>query len=304
MMDPSCSVEKLQGSMTALVTPFREGEIDWARLDALVDHQIAGGTDWLVACGTTAETPTLTRAERERVIKAVIARAPDRCGVMVGTGSNSTDATVEQTRWAAAAGASAALIVAPYYNRPTAEGLFRHFAKVAESVDLPIVLYNVPKRTGVSIGNDVIVRLRTMFPHVAALKHATGSVDGVTELLGLCDIAVLSGDDALTWPLMSIGAVGVISVISNLTPSLIKSQVVAALAGDFAAARRYHRKVHDLAVEIGRFGPNPIPIKTAMAINGLLEEEFRLPLCPLDGEARAGLERVLRRHELCESSNI
>lgn len=303
-MDASCSGAALQGAMTALVTPFLDGEVDWARLDALVDHQIEGGTDWLVACGTTAETPTLTRAERERVIHAVIARAGDRCPVMVGTGSNSTAATVEQTCWAAAAGASAALIVAPYYNRPTAEGLFRHFAKVAESVDLPIVLYNVPKRTGVSISNDVVVRLRTSFPHIAALKHATGSVDGVTELLADCDIAVLSGDDAITWPLMSIGAVGVVSVISNLTPSLVKSQTVAALAGDYAAARQYHRKVHDLAIEIGRFGPNPIPIKTAMAINGLLKEEFRLPLCPMDDEARLALEGVLRRHELCESSNI
>ena len=221
-MDRCSSTLTLQGSMTALVTPFREGEVDWACLDALVDRQIEGGTDWLVACGTTAETPTLTRSERAKIIDVVIARAGDHCRVMVGTGSNSTAVTVGQTREAAAAGASAVLVVAPYYNRPTAEGLFRHFAKVAESVDLPIVLYNVPKRTGVSISNDVVARLRRAFPHIAALKHATGSVDGVTELLELCDIAVLSGDDALTWPLMSIGAVGVISVISNLAPSLIK----------------------------------------------------------------------------------
>ena len=289
--------------MTALVTPFREGEVDWARLDALVDRQIDGGTDWLVACGTTAETPTLTRSERVKIVDTVIARAGDRCGVMVGTGSNSTAVSVEQSREAAAAGAAAVLVVAPYYNRPTAKGLFRHFAKVAEAVDLPIVLYNVPKRTGVSITNDTVVRLRQSFPHIAALKHATGSVDGVTELLGRCDITVLSGDDALTWPLMAIGAVGVISVISNLTPSLIKSQVDVVLAGDYAAARNYHRRVYDLAVEIGRFGPNPIPIKTAMAVAGLLEEEFRLPLCPMDNEARAELERVLQRHELGESAN-
>ena len=195
------------------------------------------------------------------------------------------------------------MIVAPYYNRPTAEGLFRHFATVAEAVDLPIVLYNVPARTGVNIPNDVAVRLRGAFPHIVAIKHATGSVDGVTELLEQCDLAVLSGDDALTWPLMSIGAVGVISVISNFSPSLIKSQVSAALEGNYPAASEYHRKVYDLAVSLGRFGPNPVPIKTAMAISGLLEEEFRLPLCPVDAEAREGIRRVLRRHELSDASS-
>jgi 4-hydroxy-tetrahydrodipicolinate synthase len=223
---------------------------------------------------------------------------------MAGTGSYSTAETVRRTQEAAGGGADAALIVAPYYNRPTPEGLYRHYAKIAESTDLPIVLYNVPIRTAVSIPNDVVVRLREAFPHIVAIKHATGGVNGVTDLGARCDIAVLSGDDVLTWPLMSLGAVGVISVVGNLCPSLLKSLVVAGLEGNHPAALQYHRKVHDLAEGIGRYGPNPLPIKTAMAIAGLIEEEFRLPLCPLDAEARTAIEGVLRRHEILEPTGI
>lgn len=286
------------GAMTALVTPFRDGKVDWPCLDALVDRQVEQGTDWLVPLGTTGESPTLTRAEHDGVLDAVLARSASRCPVMAGTGSNSTAETVDRTKHAAAAGANAALVVTPCYNRPTPEGLFRHFATVAESTDLPIVLYNVPARTGVNLDNDVVVRLREAFPNIAALKDATGNVDHVTDLRSRCDIAVLSGDDSLTWPLMALGAVGVVSVIANLVPSLMKSLVVAGLAGEVAAALAIHRKVYDLAIGIGRYGPNPLPIKTAMATAGLIAPEFRLPLCPLDAQARAGVERVLRRHEI------
>ncbi len=288
--------------MTALVTPFSRKEVDWDRLDGLVDRQIEGGTDWLVPCGTTGESPTLTPQEHEKVLAAVIARSKGRCPVLAGTGSNCTSETVRRTRQAAAAGADAALIVAPYYNRPTAEGLFRHYAEVASSVDIPIVLYNVPLRTGVNITNDVVVRLREAFPQIVAIKHATGSVAGVTELLTRCDITVLSGDDALTYPLMALGATGVISVISNLVPRRVKSLVEAVLAGDGAEAIRCHRKLCDLAEGLGRYGPNPVPIKTAMAMCGWIEEEFRLPLCPVGADARAGIERVLLRHALPVSS--
>ena len=294
------SRRELRGSMTALVTSFRDGVVDWPRLDALVDRQIEGGTDWLVPCGTTGESPTLTDEEHRRIIEAVIARAEGRCGVMAGTGSNRTDETLRRTKHAAVAGADAALVVAPYYVRPSQEGLFRHYATIAESVDLPIVLYNVPKRTGVTISNDTVVLLRKAFPNVVALKHATGSVDGVTELLGRCDISVLSGDDSLTWPLMALGAVGAISVIGNLVPGLLKSLVSSALTGDCPAALSCHGQVHDLAEGIGRFGPNPVPIKAAMALAGLIEEEFRLPLCPVDAEARDSIAEVLRRHGLLE----
>jgi len=294
---------ELRGSMTALVTPFLQGEIDWPRLDALVDRQIDAGTDWLVPCGTTGESPTLTEPEREAMLQRVVAQSGGRRPVLAGTGTYSTAETIHRTRRAAELGANAALLVAPYYNRPTPEGLYAHFAAVAEAVDLPLVLYNVPFRTGVTIPNDVVIRLRRSHRNVVAIKHATGSVDGVTELLASGDIAVLSGDDALTWPLMALGAVGTISVVSNLAPVLIRSAVQAALEGDLAEARQYHRKVHDLALGLGRFGPNPLPIKTAMALAGLLEEEFRLPLCPLDAEARSGVKGLLRRYELLQQAD-
>ncbi|MBI4718231.1 MAG: 4-hydroxy-tetrahydrodipicolinate synthase [Planctomycetes bacterium] len=255
--------------MTALVTPFHDGDIDWPRVDMLVDRQIEGGTDWLVPCGTTGEAPTLTADEHHQLLEAVLTRAAGRRPVMAGTGTNSTAETVRRTRLAQEAGADAALVVAPYYNRPTEEGLYRHFASVADAVDLPIVLYNVPIRTGVNIPTDVVVRLRRTYPHVVGLKHATGSVDGVTDLMARCDIAILSGDDPLTWPLMSLGA--------------------------------GHRRVYELAIGLDRFGPNPLPIKSAMALAGLLNEEFRLPLCGLGEDARQGIERLLVRMELLEA---
>ena len=289
--------------MTALVTPFCDGDVDYACFERLVDRQIEGGTDWLVPLGTTGESPTLSDAERDKILETVLTRSGGRCGVMPGTGSNNTADTVERTRRAQAAGADAALVVVPSYNRPTSEGLFRHFATIADAVELPIVLYNVPARTGVDMGNDVVVRLREAHANIVAIKDAAGDVDRVTDLSSRCDIVVLSGDDTLTWPLMALGAVGVISVLSNLAPSLMKSLVTAAEAGEVTSALPLHRKVYDLAVGLGRFGPNPIPIKTAMAVSGLVREEFRLPLCPVDKSARSGIEAVLRRHELLEPTN-
>ena len=294
----------LAGSMTALVTPFRNGEVDWAALSLLVERQIAGGADWLAPCGTTGEAPTLTDEERDHILESVIAAAEGRCGVMAGTGSNCTAKTVQATKAAASRGVHAALVVTPYYNRPTQEGLFRHFAAVAEAVDIPIVLYNVPVRTGVNLSNDTVVRLRERFPHVAGLKDASGAVDGVTDLVQRCDIAVLCGDDALTWPMMAVGAVGVISVLSNLQPELMKRLVTSAREGDIPASVSYHRRVFAAAGALGRFGPNPIPVKTAMAVAGLIAEEFRLPLCPMEGEARRNLERLLRRHEMISGGAI
>lgn len=287
-----------QGTMTALVTPFKCGSVDWACLDRLVDRQIECGIEWLVPCGTTGEAPTLSETERRRVAEAVISQADSRCRVLVGTGTNCTQRTIDQTRCAADAGADAALIVAPYYNRPTQEGLFLHFSAVAEAVDLPIVLYNVPPRTSVNIGNDVVVRLFEQFENVVAIKHATGSVDGVSDLRLRSGIAILSGDDALTFALMSLGGVGVISVISNLVPKLVKSLTDALLAGDQSLAAGVRSTFESLAIKLGRFGPNPLPIKTAMAACDLLVEEFRLPLCPLGERSRVAIVEVLHQHGL------
>jgi len=289
---------KLRGSMVALVTPFREGAVDHESLNRLVDLQIEAGTAALVPCGTTGESPTLTEAEHQRVIEAVIARSDGRCPVIAGTGSNATAQAVSRTKQAAAAGADGALLVAPYYNRPTQEGLYRHYAAVAEAVDVSLVLYNVPKRTGVAIAEQTVIRLRRDFDHVVAVKHATGTVDGVDEILTGCDIDVLSGDDGLTWPMMALGAVGVISVVANITPGLVKDLVEAAAAGRVDQAGSIHRQVSALMQAMNRLGPNPIPIKTALALAGLCAEEFRLPLCPLDEQAKRSLEAVLRQHEL------
>lgn len=300
-MTRSTTNSEVRGAMTALVTPFSGGQVDWDRLNTLVDLQIDAGIDWLVPCGTTGESPTLSHDEHGRIVEAVIERSRGRTRVMAGTGSNSTAEAVLRTKHATSAGADGVLVVAPYYNRPTQEGMYRHFGAIADCTDRPIVLYNVPFRTGVAMSNDLVVRLRESFPNIVAIKHATGSVDGVTELLSRCDITVISGDDSLTWPLMCLGAFGLISVVSNLCPTMVKSLVALALEGKHVEAANYHRKVYDLAEGLGRFGPNPIPIKTAMAIVGMIEEEFRLPLCPLDSQARKGVEALLKNLNIMET---
>lgn len=298
------SRRNLQGAMTALVTPFQNGEVDWVRLGNLVEHQVSGGIDWLVPCGTTGESPTLLQNERDQILESVVTRANGRCSILAGTGSNSTADTIEKSIRAVSHGADAVMLVTPYYNRPPQEGLYRHFASVAEKIDLPIVLYNVPARTGATISNEVIIRLRKQYPHIAAIKDATGDISRMTELIHQSDIVVLCGDDSLTWPMMAVGALGVISVISNLCPSLVKSLVVAAQKGLMDEAMRIHRKLHGLGESLSCLGPNPLPIKTAMAMVDLVLEEFRLPLCPLDVDAHAQIERVLRRHELLTHASI
>jgi 4-hydroxy-tetrahydrodipicolinate synthase len=255
-----------------------------------------------VPCGTTGETPTLSPTERKKILETTLEHAQDKCAVMPGTGANSTSTTIQLTKDAARTGADAALVVTPYYNRPTQEGLFRHFAAIAEAVEIPLVLYNVPARTGCDLQNDTIVRLREKFPTIAAVKDATGGMDRVTDLIARTDIAVLSGDDVLTWPMMVCGAVGVISVLGNLAPRLMGSLVRAAARRDSKTALQLHKKVYDFAVGIGVHGPNPIPIKTAMSIAGLIEEEFRLPLCPLDDQARDAIAKLVLRHELMTES--
>ncbi len=283
---------KLDGCYTALVTPFRNGEIDTTALRELVEFQISRGITGLVPVGTTGESPTLDFDEHERVIELVIAAAAGRCPVIAGTGANSTAEAVRLTRHAAAAGATASLQVTPYYNKPTQEGLYQHFARVADDGGLPIVLYNVPGRSGREIGIDTVARLAP-HPQVVAIKEAGGSVDRVSAILDACDITVLSGDDSLTLPMIAVGARGVISVASNIIPDRVTAMVQAALNDDWQRARQLHAALYplfrDLFIET-----NPIPIKAALAMTGQIAEEYRLPICAPSDAHRETLRQTLR----------
>lgn len=282
--------------MVALITPFKDGQVDYKALDALVDLHVEAGTDVLVPCGTTGESPTLTHEENDAVIAAVVKRAKGRIPVVGGTGSNSTAEAIEMTRNAKANGADGSLQVAPYYNRPTQEGLYQHFATIAQAVDFPHILYNIPGRCGVEVSIDTIVRLRQASPNIVAVKHATGSMDGASELRVRSDIAIISGDDSMTLPIMSVGGVGVISVLANIVPRDIKAMVDAALSGDWDTARRWHLKMFRLAKGLLSLETNPIPIKTAMAMRGLCTEEFRLPMCRMAPANREKLEAALKEY--------
>jgi len=283
----------LRGTLTALVTPFRDGELDLPALERLVERQLDAGVDGLVPCGTTGESPTLSEAEHREVVSCVVRLARGRVPVLAGSGTNCTAKTVDLARLNADCGADALLVVAPYYNKPSQEGLFQHFSAVAAATELPIVLYNIPGRCGVEISVETIKRLHAAHQNIVAVKHATGSVGGAADLMAACDIAVLSGDDPLTLPLMSIGAVGVISVLSNLAPRAVKRLTDAVLKGDLAATRTAHRKLYPLAKALLSLDTNPIPIKTALALRGLCTDEFRLPLCGLSEDNRRKLARLL-----------
>jgi len=287
----------LKGCLVALVTPFRQGGVDFEALDGLVSHVLAGGVNGLVPCGTTGESPTLSDEEQCEVIAAVVARAKGRVPIIAGTGTNSTERTLAKSRAAVQAGADAIMLVSPYYNRPNQEGLYRHFSHVAEGVGVPVVLYNIPGRTGVEISVETIARLRADHRHIVAVKHATGSIDGASALAAVSDIAILSGDDPLTVPMMSIGAVGVISVVANLLPRQVTAMTDAALAGDWTKARSLHQRLYPLARDLLRLDTNPIPIKTALAIRGMMTDEFRLPLCKMDEPKRRQVETLLRGYE-------
>lgn len=289
---------RFKGSMVALVTPFRGNEVDYGTLGRLVDVQIKAGTDVLVPCGTTGESPTLSHEEHDKVIEEVVRLAAGKVPVMAGTGSNSTAEALRLTNHARQTGATGALLVSPYYNKPTPEGLYRHFATIAEASDFPLVLYNIPARCGVEIPVATIARLHRDYPQIVGVKHATGSIEGASELAMACDIDILSGDDSMTLPLMSIGGCGVISVLANIIPKDIKALTDSALSGDWEAARQWHRKTFVLAKGMLSIEVNPIPIKTAMAMVGMLEESFRLPLCSMTPEHRQELEREIQAYGL------
>jgi len=278
---------QLQGTYTALVTPFRNGQVDWDALRQLVEEQIAAGIDGLVPVGTTGESPTLDYEEHIKVIEVVIATARRRCLIIAGTGANSTAEALELTARAAKLGADATLQVTPYYNKPSSEGLYRHFAKIADDGGLPVVLYNVPGRSAREIEVKTVQRLAT-HPNIIALKEAGGSADRVSQILSGCNLTILSGDDSLTLPMMVLGAKGIISVASNVLPRETGDMVRAALAGDWVTARQCHYRLYplfrDLFIET-----NPVPVKAALAMQGKIAEEYRLPLCPMSDANRAVL---------------
>src|SRR5438874_2841254 len=259
--------EQFAGLTVALVTPFRNGDIDFGGLKRLVDWHVEQGTDCLCPVGTTGESPTLDHEEHERVIAAVVEHAAGRIKVMPGTGSNSTREAIRLTRFAKRAGADGALSVGPYYNKPTQEGYYRHFAAVAEAVDLPIVLYNIPGRTGSNILPETIARLAEL-PTVVALKEATGSLDQASQVAALCDLTLLSGDDSLTLPLLSVGGRGVVSVVGNLVPRDMKALVAAYDAGRTDEALRWHRRLFPLCRDLLGAATNPIPVKAALKLLG------------------------------------
>ena len=281
----------LQGVYTALVTPFCNGSVDWKAFEALLEAQVAGKVAGVVPVGTTGESPTLSTEEHIEVIARTVEIINGRCQVIAGSGANSTEEAIHLTREAKAAGADATLQVTPYYNKPTQEGIYRHFSTVAEKTGLPVVLYNVPGRAGVPIATETIARL-SKNPLMVAVKEAGGSVDRVSEILDQCDITVLSGDDSLTLPMISVGAKGIISVASNLIPGELSVMVEAALNGDFASARAAHRKYYPLFRNLF-IESNPIPVKAAMGMTGAITPEYRLPLCEMSAAHAEVLKKTL-----------
>jgi 4-hydroxy-tetrahydrodipicolinate synthase len=289
--------ERFAGLTVALVTPFKNGAVDEAALRKLVDFHVESGTDCVSPVGTTGESPTLTHDEHERVIGVVCEQAAGRIKVVAGTGSNSTTEAVRLTRFAKKAGADAALMVAPYYNKPTQEGFFRHFEAVAQAVDLPIVLYNIPGRTAKNIEPETVARIAEI-PTVVAIKGSTGSMDQASQILALTDLTVLSGDDSLTLPLMAIGGRGVVSVVGNIVPRDVKSLITAFRSGDLAAAQQWHGKLFPLCRDMLGLATNPIPLKAAMQMLGRDTGELRLPMTPLDSTQMAALKRTLGQYGL------
>jgi 4-hydroxy-tetrahydrodipicolinate synthase len=285
----------LTGTMTALATPFRKGEVAYDDLRKLVEHQVRGGIDGISPCGTTGESPTLSHEEHIDVVRAVVETVRGRVPVIAGTGSNSTQEAVDLTRLAHQAGADAMLVVAPYYNKPGPEGLYRHFCAVADATDRPIILYSIPSRCGIEIGVGVVERLRSRYRHVAWIKESSGNVDRVDQLKQAMgdDIAVLSGDDSMTLAFMAVGAEGVISVASNLFVREVGRLVRFARDGDYAAARRIHRKLYPLFKALF-IEPSPAPIKAALARAGMIgSDEVRAPLSEMSAAGRAVLARAM-----------
>ena len=286
------------GSIVAIVTPFRNGRVDERALGDLIEFQLANGTDGIVPCGTTGESATLSHQEHERVVAFTIEAVKRRVPVIAGAGSNSTAEAIALTRHAKKAGADGALLITPYYNKPMQEGLFRHYKAVAEAVDLPLVLYNIPSRTSVNLLPSTVGRLAAI-RNIVAIKEGSGSLQQVSEILQACGdrFTVLSGDDPLTIPMMAVGAKGVITVTANIAPADMAAMVDAFAAGQLDQARRLHDKLFPLFTALF-YETNPIPVKTALAMMGKIDGELRLPLCPMAAESREKLARVMKEYGL------
>jgi len=283
-----------KGSYVAIVTPFKKGAIDVEAYSALIEMHAAAGTDGIVPAGTTGESPTLTPEENKQLIDLTVKLVNGRMQVVAGTGSNSTAEAVEYTQAAEKSGADAALVVNPYYNKPTQKGLYEHFKAVATSVKMPIIVYNIPGRTGVNVSTATLARLKQNVPNIKAVKEASGDLSQMSEVLQACgpDFDVLSGDDALTLPLLSIGGKGVISVVANLIPRNVKAMITAFNNGDLKQARALHFKMFQL-VKAMFIETNPIPVKAAAAMMGLIQPDIRLPLTEPDPDSVEKIKKAM-----------
>lgn len=284
--------EAFSGLTTALITPFKDGKVDEAQLCKLIDMQIDAGTDCIAPCGTTGESPTLTHDEHEQVVKLTCQHAAGRIKVVAGTGSNSTSEAIRLTQAALEAGADGALMVTPYYNKPMQEGFYQHYKAVAEAVEIPIMLYNIPGRSAKNMEPETICRLGEL-KNIVAVKEATGSMDQASAILADSDLTVLSGDDSLTLPLLSLGGSGIVSVVGNLIPKDVKAMLNAFHSGDLAEAQRRHHELFRLCRSLLSLATNPIPVKAAMKLMGLDTGDLRLPMTPLTAEQEASLKQTL-----------
>ncbi len=288
-----------KGSIVAIVTPFKNGRVDEQKLAELVKFQIKNGTSGIVPCGTTGESPTLTTEEHERVIEVVIEAANKKVPVIAGTGSNSTQEAIVLSKHAEKAGADGLLLVSPYYNKPTQEGLYRHFKAIANNVNIPIILYNIASRTGINIQSPTVARLVANCKNIVGVKEASGSLDQMSQVKALCGarLNLISGDDALTLPLMSVGGVGVISVVANIVPRDVANLVAAFAKGNIKKAQEIHYKLLPL-IKAMFIETNPIPVKTAMGLLGLCSSDIRLPLCSISAANLKELKRALKNYGL------
>ncbi|MFH1552316.1 MAG: 4-hydroxy-tetrahydrodipicolinate synthase [Candidatus Omnitrophota bacterium] len=285
-----------KGSYVAIVTPFKDGKVDEKAFRELIKFHIDNGTDGLVPCGCTGEAATLAMPEQKRLIKIAVETSDKRIPVVAGTGSNSTEEAVDLTSYAKKAGCDGALIITPYYNKPTPEGQYRHYSEIAKKADIPIMLYNVPSRTGISLLPSTVARL-SKIDNIVAIKEAAGSVQQVVDIISLCDIIVMSGDDSMTLPFMSVGATGVVSVVANLIPDKIHDLVQAYLDGNGQKSREIHYEMMELCHAMF-IETNPIPVKTALSMMGMVEEEWRLPLCEMSRDNKVKLKSVLQKYRL------